>query len=170
MKTSHCHLIYASKCDKSLSEFDLIRILYDASGGNARVGVSGVLIHKAGQFLQILEGDRFSINQIFSRIQNDTRHFSLEMIDVSGNSTPLSNDFMAYRNANSTFDLKYKPLFKDNFDFNTLKNHPATAYDFLKNIYHAVETPTQVLKYRKHKADALKKSGIIDAFRSNLSK
>lgn len=44
--------------------------------------ITGVLCQGKGFFLQILEGDRSVVNQLYGRITRDTRHKDVEMISL----------------------------------------------------------------------------------------
>ncbi len=55
-------------------------ILASAQDFNARNGVTGVLCQGQGFFLQVLEGERSLVNQLYRRIVLDRRHQDLELL------------------------------------------------------------------------------------------
>lgn len=57
-------------------------ILATAQGFNAKHGITGVLCQGQGFFLQVLEGERSEVNQLYARIVQDTRHKDLELMLV----------------------------------------------------------------------------------------
>lgn len=57
-------------------------ILASAQGFNSQHGISGVLCQGQGFFLQVLEGDRSVVNQLYGRIVIDQRHKDLEVLLV----------------------------------------------------------------------------------------
>lgn len=56
------------------SERDFASLLLRARAKNARLGVSGLLLHDSGSFLQVLEGDAEVLNALFATIAVDKRH------------------------------------------------------------------------------------------------
>jgi hypothetical protein len=50
----------------------------DAARVNHRLGVTGWLIHENGLFLQLIEGEREVIDNLFARIERDPRHRNVE--------------------------------------------------------------------------------------------
>ena len=53
---------------------ELRRINAVASTANSRVGITGILLYKAGNFLQVLEGNALVLNRLFNKISTDPRH------------------------------------------------------------------------------------------------
>lgn len=58
-------------------EVDLDEILAVSRRNNSAVGVTGLLCHLDGSFLQFLEGDDDAVQTTFARIARDPRHRSL---------------------------------------------------------------------------------------------
>ena len=73
-------IIYKSRSSTSL-DWDLIRnILRKSEERNAKDNITGVLLATQKHFLQVLEGDRQSVNDTFIRIARDDRHDAVELI------------------------------------------------------------------------------------------
>ncbi|MDT9000786.1 BLUF domain-containing protein [Paucibacter sp. APW11] len=72
-------LIYASEARAGLGHEDLLRLLVQSRRANAECGLSGILLHCRGQFLQVLEGDRATIEALLERIEADERHQNLRV-------------------------------------------------------------------------------------------
>lgn len=71
-------LIYASKAVDNLGENDLIAILTTARQFNQLSYITGILIYHHGFFLQLIEGDKADIiNLFYSHITNDKRHLNI---------------------------------------------------------------------------------------------
>lgn len=47
---------------------------------NKSNGITGVLLSGNGVFLQVLEGERVTINKLYARILKDTRHTDIELL------------------------------------------------------------------------------------------
>lgn len=67
-------LTYASIADASVDDECLAEISEIAREKNSAVGITGLLIHHKGEFLQFLEGDRKVVEETFKRIEKDYRH------------------------------------------------------------------------------------------------
>ena len=66
-------LIYKSRSTNPIS-WDLVDVIIETSKRlNARHGVTGVLLATKSHFLQVLEGSFDDVNDVFSRINRDTR-------------------------------------------------------------------------------------------------
>ncbi len=61
-----------SNLDNSFS--DLKELFRKAKINNAKNQITGVLIHKSNNFLQVLEGDHKTVDTLFNRIRLDDRH------------------------------------------------------------------------------------------------
>lgn len=67
-------LIYVSAASVPFTEQELASLLLRARANNQRLGVSGLLIHHAGSFFQVLEGGPDTVNTLYERIALDKRH------------------------------------------------------------------------------------------------
>lgn len=73
-------LVYLSRATPLILESErpiadeLRRINAVASAANSRVGITGILLYKAGNFLQVLEGNALVLNRLFNKISTDPRH------------------------------------------------------------------------------------------------
>jgi len=67
-------LVYISEGTRSFKAQDLQQILTKARETNSKLGISGMLLFKAGDFLQVLEGDRERVMALFDMIVLDSRH------------------------------------------------------------------------------------------------
>ncbi|MBS0447798.1 MAG: BLUF domain-containing protein [Proteobacteria bacterium] len=73
-------LMYASRAVEPLGADDLNAILRTSRARNPAVGVTGVLCHAGGIFLQALEGGRSAVNALYLRIAADPRHRDVELL------------------------------------------------------------------------------------------
>ena len=67
-------IIYSSESSTPMQLDDLEDILEHARIWNATVGITGALVYADGVFLQILEGDRVSVQALMMKILADLRH------------------------------------------------------------------------------------------------
>ena len=73
-------LMYASRAVPSVDHDELIAILRKSKANNPPQGVTGVLCYSGGIFLQVLEGGRSAVNQLYNRIAVDPRHTQVELL------------------------------------------------------------------------------------------
>jgi hypothetical protein len=76
-------LVYASTARPDLGLKDLAAILQSADAANSALGITGMLCHGCGAFLQVLEGRRGRVNELFGRIGKDDRHANVELLEYS---------------------------------------------------------------------------------------
>lgn len=67
-------LAYFSSASHVMSLDELSAILAQAQQNNSALGITGLLCHYDGSFLQFLEGDAAVVDPLFSRIASDRRH------------------------------------------------------------------------------------------------
>ncbi len=74
------NLIYGSTAVKPMSAEDLMAILEKSHINNRRRNITGMLLYKGGNFLQVLEGEEKVVNEAYTIISRDPRHQSIELI------------------------------------------------------------------------------------------
>lgn len=67
-------LIYASSQARELGPDELKEILEIARKRNPNLHVTGMLVYHDGSFLQVLEGNRKKVENLFNKIKTDSRH------------------------------------------------------------------------------------------------
>lgn len=67
-------LIYVSTATPGLTEEDMEQILNVSQSNNEERYITGYLVHNGPSFMQLIEGPRAEIEEIFSRIVADIRH------------------------------------------------------------------------------------------------
>ncbi|MEW6703891.1 MAG: BLUF domain-containing protein [Pseudomonadota bacterium] len=73
-------LIYCSRAAPGVDPEELHTILKTSRAHNARLGVTGVLCLADGFFIQVLEGGRSAVNQLYNRIVADGRHGDVTLL------------------------------------------------------------------------------------------
>lgn len=74
-------LTYASRTSPNIGPADIKDILQSSQRNNGTLGVTGALCLANGIFLQQLEGDRQTVNQVYHRLLHDTRHTNPAVLD-----------------------------------------------------------------------------------------
>ena len=73
-------ICYVSSLNNSLKTSDLSHLFKTTKNNNTCIGISGILIHKNGNFLQILEGEVEKVDTLYQNIRLDNRHHGLIVI------------------------------------------------------------------------------------------
>ncbi len=74
-------LIYVSTMTEECDTEALQDILYASQKNNKKRGISGLLCYDPAYFVQVLEGPRDAVNEIYARIAADTRHKNLTLLE-----------------------------------------------------------------------------------------
>lgn len=67
-------LIYLSAASKFFSDEELIDILKKSRLNNSGQDITGLLLYHEGSILQVLEGEKETIQNLYNKIKNDPRH------------------------------------------------------------------------------------------------
>ena len=67
-------LLYASRAQGELTAEFIDAVLASSRRNNGGLGVTGLLCHSGEIFMQVLEGGREAVNQLYRRICSDPRH------------------------------------------------------------------------------------------------
>ena len=74
-------LVYLSSAVTWFSSKELNDLLGTCRMRNAEDDITGMLLYKDGNFMQVLEGEESAVRTVFSRISADLRHRGLVVID-----------------------------------------------------------------------------------------
>lgn len=73
-------LLYASRAVVPFTEEELGQVLRESRASNPERGITGVLCYSEGIFMQVLEGGRTPVNEVYARIAADPRHTQVELL------------------------------------------------------------------------------------------
>ena len=63
-----------------MSDADLVGLLDDSRARNEAARLTGMLLYKNGNFMQVLEGEEDAVMGAFARIEADPRHKSIDVL------------------------------------------------------------------------------------------
>ena len=95
-------LVYMSSATEAFTKDQLRELLKGSHRRNARAGITGLLLYKDGNFMQVLEGEEAAVRQLFEKIKQDARHH--DIITLLQHSIPerqFPDASMAFRDLNS---------------------------------------------------------------------
>lgn len=93
-------IIYSSVSSVPMQPDQLEALLEQAQRSNDRQHITGALVYVDGHFLQILEGERASVQDLMEKISGDLRHETVTILQAGEVATPVFADWdMAYVSA-----------------------------------------------------------------------
>ncbi|UEG52133.1 BLUF domain-containing protein [Mucilaginibacter daejeonensis] len=69
------YLIYTSSPAKPMDDDSLLELLTTSREANSRFGITGMLIYLPDNFIQLIEGPKDHIIQLYHNIQRDKKHY-----------------------------------------------------------------------------------------------
>ncbi|HBT4825063.1 TPA: diguanylate phosphodiesterase [Klebsiella quasipneumoniae subsp. similipneumoniae] len=118
-------IIYRSHAHSSISRTSIMEMTELANAHNIKSDVTGILVFNGVHFLQLLEGPETQVNEIYSRICNDNRHFNI---------VELLNDVAPFRRfGNAGMELIDIDLFSHEDCLRTILNRGTAKYQLLYN-------------------------------------
>ena len=85
-------IAYTSQAIGQFSKRNLLDLLHYARAFNKIDNITGILMHRKGAFLQVLEGSSEDVGDLLSRILSDPRHNKIKIIlDASVDRRLFSN-------------------------------------------------------------------------------
>jgi hypothetical protein len=74
------HTVYASSASQAFTKPDLLELLEQARQKNAKLGLTGMLLYKDGNFLQVLEAEKEAVTDLVATIERDRRHKGVSVL------------------------------------------------------------------------------------------
>jgi hypothetical protein len=94
-------MLYLSTATEPFPASEVTALVQKAQETNARLGITGLLLFKSQQFMQLLEGDDDQVADLYARITADPRHRDVKLLL---NTPTMTRHFpewaMAYRPIN----------------------------------------------------------------------
>ena len=120
-------LVYVSSATKLWTKEELVELLRASRENNAPQGITGLLLYKDGNFMQMLEGDEQAVTALYERIELDPRHRgAIVLLKGQEDARQFPDWSMGFR------DLK-SPELRSQPGFSEFLNAPLTAREFEAN-------------------------------------
>ncbi len=120
-------LTYASSATQPFSEEDLAMLLAQCHKNNAELGITGMLLYKDGNFMQVLEGEEGAVRELYAKIEGDPRHKGTIVFQQGhAEERQFPSWYMGFRDLNS-------PEVRDIPGYSELLNTPLTGREFAEN-------------------------------------
>ncbi len=101
-------LVYISKATEPFTS-DSLKTLTDlASSNNKKFNITGCMLYASGYFLQLLEGNSKSVDALYHKIEQDSRHKGTKLLiekEVEGDKRLYDKWFMTSFNVDTQADF-----------------------------------------------------------------
>lgn len=74
------YLVYTSEAERHMSEKDLEQLLFQSQRNNRQYGITGLLLYTDQKFVQVIEGEKRDILNLFKNIKSDIRHKNVKVL------------------------------------------------------------------------------------------
>ena len=119
--------VYISSANSLLSKEAILNLLNRSRENNAKLGITGLLLYKDGNFMQVIEGSEEAINKLVEKIYDDPRHHGIiTLLNGYKEHREFPDWSMGFRDLNSP-EIKSLPGFSE------FLNTPLTGEEFISN-------------------------------------
>ena len=118
------YLVYVSVAAENVSRDELLEILARSRTKNAEAGITGMLLYKDGNFMQVLEGEEQAVRDLYDRIRRDPRHLGIVTL-VEG-----QRDERCFGDWSMGFQDLGAPEAREVSGYSEFLNSPLTAEEF----------------------------------------
>lgn len=117
-------IVYVSAATEVFSKAALLDLLAKAREKNHRLGITGLLLYKDGDFIQLLEGEKAAVQSLFNTISADPRHANTIVLLEGESDKRLFSDWsMGFRDLSD-------PAVQATPGFSQFMNKPLSADSF----------------------------------------
>jgi len=127
------YLIYVSSATKLMSDDELFALLEQSREKNIRLDVTGMLLYKSGNFMQMLEGEKDAVSSLYESIKKDIRHKNVITI-ISDDIKDRNFEFwsMGFYNMDKASELpEYNEYIDQNLMSRVFQDDAKFAYRFM---------------------------------------
>jgi hypothetical protein len=131
-------LTFFSTAVKAMSRKELAALCEECTSFDGHVGVTGMLLHRKGSFLQVLEGRSNVVSDMMVRIESDPRHKDLRIIC---DRVVAGREFDGPLGFEDLDALPEDTPFLNSFDYNIFAADPELAHQALVFFFHMRQRP-----------------------------
>ncbi len=120
-------LTYVSSALDFFSQKELVTLLETSRHNNSRAGITGMLLYKDGNFMQVIEGGEMEIHNLHAKISRDPRHAGLiTLTEKTIQQRQFSDWQMGFKNLSD-------PAVRSLPGYSEFLNTPLTGEEFASN-------------------------------------
>ncbi|MDX2191195.1 MAG: BLUF domain-containing protein [Bacteroidota bacterium] len=130
---------YTSIANNNLDEKQILDILNSARKNNIVNGITGMLLYIDDNFIQIIEGNKEDVNNLYQKIINDDRHLGVKIISQGNIKERFFPNWVMGFKVLTKYDLE-EMVNLNGVGYFTIedllnKSKPHIAIEFLKSFY-----------------------------------
>ena len=126
-------LLYASRA-RHVDAQTIDTILAQSRANNPPLGITGILCHGGNVFMQVLEGGREAVNQLYNAIARDPRHHSVTLLHYEEISERSYSGWTMGRVDISRLNTSTVLKYSEHADFNPYANSGKMALAMLQEL------------------------------------
>jgi hypothetical protein len=130
-------LVYVSSAVRLLSDAELIELLRISRQNNERDSITGMLLYKGGNFMQVIEGPEEVVIRLYGKILRDPRHTGLMILSQEPIQERQFPDWsMGFQNVDKLSPEEragFTSFLTDDFTSEVFQKNPKRAYVMLLN-------------------------------------
>lgn len=128
-------IVYASSAVRLFTRAELVDLLEVSHKANREHGISGMLLYRGGNFIQVIEGENEEVLQLYENIKADPRHKDVTLLTQDPITTRQFPDWtMGFRNIDQMSEEElagYSDFLDNDFSPAFFKDKPTRAYILL---------------------------------------
>lgn len=137
-------LVYSSSATQDFWPDDLFRLVEKARQKNAQRSVTGMLLFREGQFLQLLEGPEREVKSVFELVKRDPRHEAIKIILSEPTAARQFPDWtMGFERLDEAWSMPraWATIMEDGLNSPSMAESPSRAKDLLLTFQHTLHEP-----------------------------
>jgi hypothetical protein len=128
--------VYVSSAHASMTDQELADLLAVSRENNKKRGITGMLLYRGGDFMQVIEGPAASIEALLKSLARDNRHTGMIILKKTViTERQFTGWQMAFRDLNGADVTKlegYSPFMEWSFKGNEFQEKPHLTYKLLQ--------------------------------------
>src|SRR5262245_17373729 len=130
-------LIYVSSATRLLSEEELLNLLQLSRSNNEQIEITGMLLYKGGNFMQVIEGPEEAVTALYQKILQDPRHTGIMLLSKEPLKERQFPDWsMGFQNLDKLSPEEipgYTPFLNEDLTSEVFRANPTRAHVVLQN-------------------------------------
>jgi hypothetical protein len=127
-------IVYVSSAVELFSDAELTELLKKSRQNNGSLDITGMLLYRDGNFLQLLEGPREAVLTLVEKIKKDPRHHGfLALLQQEQKDREFAGWEMGFKRIDADSELPgYSDFLKRSFKSEELVKNPSKALKLLQ--------------------------------------
>ena len=127
------YMLYISTATKPMNYDELTALLRQCRDNNGQRDITGMLLYQHETFMQMLEGEKQAVLDLFDSIKNDSRHTGIYVVQSGDIDQRNFKDWsMGFFNMDRAGEFpEYKDFITEKISLNTFRDDSKQAYEFM---------------------------------------